>query len=184
MDMTPTKVHGYAVVGDDDVITAADGTMPPALRNPADWRYFQAALDAAAVTVLGRAGHQSDPNLHGRNRLVVTSAATGIERRDDAWLWNPAAATLAAALSAAAPDGGRVAVVGGQGVFDLFLGLGYDAFHLTRLRGVAVPGGRRVFSACKSGTPAESVLRAAGLTLVAERPLDDAARLTLWMPGA
>ena len=43
------------------------------------------------------------------------------------------------------PRGGDVAVPGGQGVFDLFLKIGFDAFHLTRAHGVRLPGGERFF---------------------------------------
>ena len=35
------------------------------------------------------------------------------------------------------PSGGRVAVGGGQVVFDLFLMIGFDGFHLSRAHGVA-----------------------------------------------
>lgn len=177
-------IRGYAVISDDDVVTTADGAFPEALRNSDDFRYFQAGLDAAAVTVLGRRGHLADANVRGRNRLVVTRNSGGIERRADAWYWNPAAAPLEAALGAAVPGGGRVAVVGGQGVFDLFLALGYRRFHLTRIPGVTVPGGIRIFSACRNGHPAEAVLGAAGYACVARRALDAAARLTLWERAA
>ena len=50
--------------------------------------------------------------------------------------------------AAAAQGGGRVSVPGGQGVFDLFLALGYDAFHLSRAESVMLPDGVPVFSAC------------------------------------
>ena len=40
------------------------------------------------------------------------------------------------------PRGGDVAVPGGQVVFDLFLKIGFDAFHLSRAHGVRLPGGR------------------------------------------
>jgi hypothetical protein len=78
-------------------------------------------------------------------------------REDDAKTpWSEASARLL-------PTGGRVAVPGGQGVFDLFLAIGYDAFHLTRAHGVRLGAGRRLFSACDAGYSAEAVLRGAGL---------------------
>jgi hypothetical protein len=48
------------------------------------------------------------------------------------------------------PRGGDVAVPGGQVVFDLFLKIGFDAFHLTRAHGVRLPGERFCASAKKS----------------------------------
>jgi hypothetical protein len=56
------------------------------------------------------------------------------------------------------PRGGDVAVPGGQAVFDLFLKIGFDAFHLTRARGATLPGGRALFSGCDAGLSAEAVL--------------------------
>ena len=61
------------------------------------------------------------------------------------------------------PRGGDVAVPGGQVVFDLFLKIGFDAFHLTRAHGVRLPGGRALFSGCDAGLSAEAVLASAGL---------------------
>jgi hypothetical protein len=43
---------------------------------------------------------------------------------------------------ARAPCAGRhLAVIGGTGVFGLFLEIGYDSFHLSRARNVRLPGG-------------------------------------------
>ena len=82
--------EGHAIVSADDRIAGPDGLTPASLRNEADWARFQAALDAAAVTVLGRLGHEANANRKGRNRLVLSSSARGVTRRDDAWWWNPA----------------------------------------------------------------------------------------------
>lgn len=175
-------IHGHAIVSADDRIAGPDGLTPPALRIDADWQRFQAALDRAAVTVLGRLGHEANPNLRRRNRLILSSAASGIEKRDDGWWWNPAGAGLAAALAAAAPAGGIVAVVGGRRVFDLFLAAGYDVFDLVRVRGVRVPGGVPLFSAIGPERGADAVLAAAGLVAGPEAWLDPAAGagLTVW----
>jgi dihydrofolate reductase len=175
-------IHGHAIVSADDFIAAEDGITPPALRNEADWVRFQAALDAAAVTVLGRLGHESNPNVKRRNRLVVSSSARGIERRADAWWWNPVSASLADALAAAAPGGGDVAVTGGKRVFDLFLDAGYDRFDLARAEHVRLGRGVPVFSACASGVRATDVLLQHGLRVRAGEDLDRDAgvTLTLW----
>jgi hypothetical protein len=178
-------IHGHAIVSADDRIADATGQTPASLRHEADWLRFQAALDAAAVTVLGRLGHEAHPNRSGRNRLVLSSAASGVERRADAWWWNPAEAPLAEALAAAAPQGGIIAVPGGMRVFDLFLAVGYDAFHLARVANVLVPGGTPLFSAIRDGRTADSLLAASGLRPDAPELLDPAAHLslTVWRNG-
>jgi len=177
-------IHGHAIVSADDFIAGADGITPPSLRNDADWARFQAALDAAAVTVLGRLGHEANPNAKARNRLVVSSSGRGIERRADAWWWNPAGATLAEALAKAAPGGGVVAVTGGMRVFDLFLAIGYDEFHLARARKAHIGNGVPVFGACASGVRADNVLRRHGLVQRAEEVLDPVAGVTLAVWGS
>ena len=176
-------IHGHAIVSDDDCIADARGNTPVALRNDADWRRFQLALDGAAVTVLGRLGHHANPNRKQRNRLVVSFKATGIEQRDNAWWWNPAEAPLAEALAAAAPNGGIAAVAGGRPVFDMFLALGFDEFHLARKHGLRLGDGVPVFTAAPT-TPggAAAVLAAHSLRADPEEWLDrDAAvSLTVW----
>ena len=71
------EFEGHAIVSVDGMIADAEGLMPAALRNDADWRLFQAALDGAALVVLGRLGHARHPN-PGRRRLVVTRAVEAL----------------------------------------------------------------------------------------------------------
>jgi hypothetical protein len=172
-------IEGHAIVSADDRIADASGVTPPELRNQADWARFQAALDRAAVTVLGRLGHEANPNLKNRNRLVLSSTAGGIERRNGAWWWNPARASFAEALADAAPAGGIVAVPGGRRVFDLFLDIGFDAFHLARASRVVLPDGVPVFSAVRSGDRAGTILAAHGLRPGPVETLDEAASVTV-----
>ena len=181
----PWRIHGHAIVSADDKIAGPDGLTPASLRNEADWQRFQRALDDAAVTVLGRLGHEANPNAKGRNRLVLSSSAEGVERRADAWWWNPCRAPLEAALRQAAPGGGIVAVPGGRQVFDLFLDIGFDAFHLARAEFVHVPGGIPVFSGVADGVSAETVLASHGLVGGAAEVLDSEAKVTLtrWRRG-
>lgn len=175
-------IHGHAIVSADDKIADRTGLTPPALRNEADWTRFQSALDRAAVTVLGRLAHEANPNRKGRNRLVLSSASRGVERREDAWWWNPAEVPLADALAAAAPAAGVVAVPGGRRVFDLFLSIGFDAFHLARAADATVPGGIPVFSEVARGRSAADILTAHGLVAGPPEILDAIARvdLTVW----
>ena len=157
------RIEGHAIVSGDDRIADASGKTPAELHNDADWTRFQAALADAALTVVGRLGHAAHANTKGRNRLVLSSGARGVERRSDAWWWNPGEASLADALAAAAPGGGVVAVPGGQRVLDYFLRAGFDAFHLSRRRSLRIADGIPLFSAIARGATAELVLAGAGL---------------------
>jgi hypothetical protein len=114
----------------------------------------------------------------------VSSRANGLERRPDAWWWNPADLPWQEVAGAVLPQGGRVAVPGGRRVFDLFLAIGYDAFHLSRAVGLSLPGGTALFSACDAGRAAEAVLSEAGLRPGPKRTLDEAGPviLSVWRP--
>ncbi len=87
-------------------------------------------------------------------------------------------------VRAVLPQGGQVAVPGGRRVFDLFLAIGYDAFHLSRVTGLRIPGGIAVFSACDDGQDAEAVLSGAGLRPGPSRILDQDGPviLSVWRP--
>ena len=88
--MTAIEIHGYAIVSCDDRIADASGATPEALRREADWAYFQAELDRAALTVLGRLGHAVNPN--PKARLGWWSPhRCGLVRRLDGWWWIPPA---------------------------------------------------------------------------------------------
>ena len=168
----PVKIAGYAIVSDDNRIAGPDGLVPPSLRNEKDWEYYQGALARSDLIVFGRRSHEAEPNERGDLRLVVSREAAGLEQRPDAWWWDPARVKWTEVVSRLLPRGGDVAAPGGQIVFDLFLELGYDAFHLTRAHGVKLPGGRAVFSACDNGLSAETVLARAGLRLSEKIALD------------
>ena len=176
-------IHGHAIVSADDRIADRNGVTPASLRNATDWERFQASLDLAAVTVLGRLGHEANPNVKGRSRLVLSSSAKGIERRADAFWWNPAEALLDDALALAAPGGGIVAVPGGRRVFDhVLLGIGFHEFHLSRATRVAIPDGIPIFSEVLAGRTAADILAAHGLVAEPPEMLDPAAAVefTRW----
>jgi hypothetical protein len=156
-------ILGLAIVSQDDCIADAQGNMPEALRNDADWALFQAELDKASLTVLGRLGHESHGNTKQRRRMIVSSSSSGLEERADGWWWNPMRLDWPTAVARAVPEGGLIAVPGGQAVFDLFLRIGFDQFHLTRAHGVEVPSGRPLFSAVSKALTAEEILAAHGL---------------------
>jgi hypothetical protein len=175
------ELHGYAIVSADDRIADAAGIFPDALKSDADWRTFQAELDRAALSLLGRASHDAAPNPRRRRRLVVSGSVAGLVERPDAWWLNPADVPLVEALARLLPDGGRVAVPGGQGVFDLVrAGVGFTGFHLTRNIAVTLPGGRAVFAGCEQGRSAEEILAADGMTPEAPVDLEPGVALTVW----
>jgi hypothetical protein len=173
------EIHGYAIVSRDDRIADATGRMPDSLRNDADWHYFQAELDRADWVALGRASHEAAPNARGRRRLIVSNRARGLERRDDGWWWRPDAVGFEEAAKRLGLVGGRVAVPGGQGVFELFLEIGYSSFHLARAEAAELPGGRGLFATTETGEPADARLRLAGLRPDGPRWLDQAASVSL-----
>lgn len=174
----PYEIHGHAIVSADERIANSAARMPNALRFPADQKQFNTAMDRARVVVLGRVGHLNHPDQR-RTRLVVSSAPRGLERRPDAWWWNPAGASAIEALTAAAPGGGLVVVAGGMRVFDQFLDLGYDEFHLARAPHVRLPGGVACFSACDRGKSADEVLRERGMVAGSVEMLDAANEVTV-----
>ena len=175
-------ITGYAIVSDDDKITAADGLTPVSLRNEKDWELYQLAQEQATFVVFARRSHELEPNVHNTPRLVVSREAPGLEQRADGWWWDPRRMTWENVAAKLLPNGGAVAVGGGQVVFDLFLMIGFDGFHLSRASGVKLPGGRAVFSACDTGVPAATVLDQHGLAPAKQIPLDPAhgVEMTIW----
>ena len=149
-------IEGHALVSVEGAIADTAGDMPNSLRNDADWAWFQSRLDLSQLTVLGRLGHEANPNARQRYRLVLSRKGEGLERVDPlTHRLNPANLPVAEALAILLPEGGHIAVVGGTGIFDAFLEFGYDAFHLAVAGNARVPGGRPVFTGVNSATDAE-----------------------------
>ena len=171
------SIVGHAIVSADGMIADRTHRTPPALRNDADWRRFQAALDHAALVVLGRIGHEAHPN-PGRKRVVVTSRVAWLERDPadaDAMLWNPKGISFSRVLAGLGVADGTIAVTGGTRVFDLFLPL-FDAFELAEVAGVTIPDGVPCFS---DGPPAK-ILAGAGMRAGETEELDRGVTLTVW----
>ena len=178
---THILVEGHAIVSVDGMIADADGSMPPQLRNDADWRIFQAALDKAALVVLGRLGHMRHPN-PGRRRLVLTRSVADLQADPvDArsTYWNPAGLDITEALSRLGITEGTIAVTGGTGTFDLFLPW-YDSFLLSEVRGLELPGGTPCFT---KGHP-RLVLPGAGLEARDMATIDTGVVQTNWVRTA
>jgi dihydrofolate reductase len=169
------EITGHAVVSPDGCIADRNRQMPAVLRNDKDWVRFQAALDGAALVVLGRLGHEAHPN-PGRRRLVATSRVERLERIDDlVTLWNPAGMDFRDVATALGIAEGVVAVTGGQQVFDYFLRR-FTQFDLVTVDGALIPDGVPCFS---TGWPDE-VLAQAGLRVTEREALDPGVRLEVW----
>lgn len=182
------RIEGYAVVGDDDRIADADGFMPDELRNDAEWQFFQAGLDEADVTVLGRKSHDLTANPKRRRRLIMTRSVKDVEARVDGVHWNPEGASLDTALASFDIPVKSLAVAGGQAVFDYFLKPPhrFTCFYLSHVYGVSLPDGIGVFSgiAPMRGVRAEHILRQHGFQQGVPRILDPELDVVAWRPAS
>ncbi len=157
------RIEGHAIVSANGCIADAAGQMPESLRNEADWIYFQDHLDAAAVVVAGRKGHEAHPNKPGRCRLVFTTTAgtEGFRRVGDVSFLDPARFNFHEAIQRLAPEGGIIAVTGGTSVFDWFADRQlFTAFHLGQVEDAILSDGRPLFS---GAIPARQRLLSLGL---------------------
>jgi dihydrofolate reductase len=178
----PASIEGYAIVSADGMLADAQRHIPPALVVEADQKFFHEALGTAAVVVHGRHSHEGGPEADNRLRLIVTRRVPTLApspTRPKALLWNPEGVGLPDALATLGAPAGLLAVIGGPEVYGLFLGIGYDAFHLTRVPHVRLPGGRPVFPEIGPDRTPEDVLASHGLTPGPQRLLDAAAGATL-----
>jgi dihydrofolate reductase len=178
-------IEGYAIVSEDGMIADAAGHMPAMLTVEADQKFFHDSLDQAALVVHGRHSCEGGPHASRRKRLIVTRTVAALAphaaHRYALW-WNPAGASLTEALQRLEINSGTLAVIGGTDVYELFWQPGYDAFHLTRVAGARLPGGRPVFRALASavGTTPEQVLTSHRLVPDPEVTLAPGVNLVTW----
>ncbi len=178
------KIEAYVVVCDDDKLCDANGEMPDVLKNDAEWEFFQAGLDQADVSVIGRKSHEATPNHKNRNRLVLSRSVSGVVADGKIVTWNPDDASLDLAIAGFDCEVSHLAVTGGQAVFDFFLAgpHRYTRFHLSRVRGVRIAGGRAVFSRIDSNSTlsAEDVLKDNGYKPLEKQILDEGVDVVSW----
>ena len=182
VETTPIRIEGFAIVSADGMLADANRVIPEGLKVPADQEFFQSSLSRAALVVHGRHSHEGGPHADERHRLVLTSRVSSLAPNPaypKSFLWNPKGASLDEAWKVLGAASGLCAVIGGPNVYDLFLDIGYDAFHLTRAPAVHLPGGRPVFSAVARGRAPEEVLASHGLVSEPARVLDQSAGVTL-----
>jgi hypothetical protein len=180
-------IEGYAIISADGMLGDHNRRMPRSLHIPADQRLFTDALDRAALIVHGRHSHEEQGAASDRRRRVIltrsVAAIAAHPSLPNALLWNPAGAEFAEACRASGVSEGLIVVSGAAEVFAHFFGLGYDAFHLSRVATVRLPGGRPIFPTVPEQSP-EQVLSAHGLIPGGTRTLDVDAQATLvvWRP--
>jgi hypothetical protein len=170
------NIHGYAIVCRNDCIADAAGTFPDALKNEADWQYFQTELDGCALTIVGSASHRATPNVKKRRRLILSRTVSGLTEQADGWWWNPAHIQWLAVADHLGVTDAKIGVPGGQAAFDLFLRIGFNSFHLSRSNRTQIPDGRKIFSLPGS---ADRSLRNRGLMPGALQMIDASADVTL-----
>ena len=175
------RIEGYVIVSADGMIADANAVIPDSIKNAADQRFFQNALDQAAVVVHGRHSDEGGPRAARRKRLVLTRQIAALApdpTRPNSLLWNPTGTTLEQALEVIGVRDGIIAVIGGPNVFSLFLPL-YDRFNLSRAANAKVPGGLPVFPEVGPNATPEDVLARHGLKPGPRRDLDAAAGVSL-----
>jgi hypothetical protein len=186
---TPYRIEGYAIISSDGMIADAAAAFPQALVFDTDKQFYAHELDRVDAVIQGRNSHEGQANSPLRRRLVLTRKVAAVAPDPDfpkSMLWNPAGASLAEACAALGLNAGTLGVVGGTNVFDLFLKIGYDAFHLSRASKVVLPYGVPVFSQIGPDRSPEQVLKEFGLAPGPTEVLDEANALTLvhWAPKA
>ena len=177
----PALIEGYAIVSADSMVADASGTMD-GLKFDADQQFFWASLDTAAAVAHGRYSAEGGPRGERRRRLILTRRIAGLARdpqNPKALSWNPSGASFEDAWRALGAPDGALAVIGGTGVFGLFLEIGYDSFHLSRAKNLRLPGRRPLFPKLQRKVTPEEMLAMHGLKPGTEQVLDASAGVTL-----
>ncbi len=180
------QIEGYAIVSDDGMLANSLGVMPDSLSFKADKDFFTESLEGVDLVVHGRHSHEHQVKSALRPRIVLTRKVPvlGLDPiNDKILLWNPSGATFDEALAAAGEPANRIAIIGGTGVFGLFLDR-YDVFFLSRAPGVRLPNGRPIFPGVPGETP-EQVMARHGLQAAEHRVLDEThdISVTAWRRG-
>ncbi len=177
------RIEGYVIVSADGMLADATGEMPQSLKFPADQKFFETALDAAALIVHGRNSFEDQPRSALRTRLILThkvAALAADPENPKATLWNPAGASFDDACRRAGVASGVAAIIGGPDVFGMFMDR-YDAFWLSQAHGLKIPDGQGGFPGVPQKTP-QDILIQHGLTVAEVRKLDPAhdVDVTVW----
>jgi hypothetical protein len=181
------RIEGYVIVSADGMLADARRVMPDDLKFEGDKQFFTAALDRADLIVHGRHSGEGQPNSPKRKRIILTHRVAALAPDPEnprATLWNPSGASFEQAADFAGVPAGTVAIIGGPGVFGMFMGR-YDTFWLSLAPKVKLPGGEACFPGVPEHTPQE-VLAAHGLKAGEPQILDpaDEVSVTPWRRAA
>ena len=171
--MPALRIEGYVIVSADGMLADARNVMPDQLKFEGDKAFFTAALDRADVILHGRNSYEDQPNSPRRRRIILTQKVQAIApdpSNPKSTLWNPAGASFEAACKQAGVDTGTVAVIGGPGVFGMFMER-YDVFWLSVAPRVRLPGGEPCFPGVPARSP-QDILTANGLRAGEPQMLD------------
>lgn len=171
--MSALRIQGYVIVSAEGMLADANGVMPDALKFPGDQRFFNAALDESDLIVHGRNSFEDQPNSPQRKRIILHRATAGLTAdptNPKATLWNPDGASFEQACEHVGVRTGKVAIIGGPGVFAMFYDR-YDTFWLSQAPHVHVPDGEAVFPGVPARTP-QQILGSHGLRAGEVRILD------------
>ena len=162
--MTALRIEGYVIVSADGMLADARNIMPEELKFEGDKAFFTAALDRADLILHGRNSYEDQPNSPHRKRIILTRTIDAIApdpANPKSTLWNPAGDSFEAACHRAGVDTGTVAIIGGPGVFGMFMDR-YDEFWLSVAPHVRLPGGEPCFPGVPARSP-QDILAAHGL---------------------
>jgi hypothetical protein len=174
------RIEGYVIVSADGRLANARNVMPDELKFEGDKRFFSDALDRAALIVHGRHSFEDQPNSPHRERVILTREVDAVApdpSNPRATLWNPRGASFEAACEAAGVDSGTAAIIGGPGVFDMFMDR-YDTFFLSQAPHVRLPDGEPCFPGVPARSPQE-ILAAHGLHAGEPQILDPASNVSV-----
>jgi len=178
--MPALRIDGYVIVSADGMLADSVHVMPAELKFEGDKQFFNAALDAADLIVHGRHSYEDQPNSPRRKRVILTRGIGSLApdpSNPNAILWNPAGASFEAACDFAGVRSGTVAIIGGPGVFGMFMDH-YDTFWLSQAPLVRLPGGEPCFPGVPGQSP-QQVLAAHGLQPGEARILDRAEQVSV-----
>jgi hypothetical protein len=185
--VTALRIEGYVIVSADGMLADARNIMPEELKFEGDKAFFTAALDRADLILHGRNSYEDQPNSPHRKRIILTRTIDAIApdpANPKSTLWNPAGASFEAACHQAGVESGTVAVIGGPGVFGMFMDR-YDEFWLSVAPHVRLPGGEPCFPGVPARSP-QDILAAHGLRAGEPQMLDAAHGVTVtpWQRSA
>ena len=185
--MPAFRIEGYVIVSADGMLANAAKVMPDALKFEGDKQFFTDALDRADLIVHGRHSGEGQPNSPKRKRVILTRGVAALApdpENPKATLWNPSGASFEQAADFAGVSTGTVAIIGGPGVFGMFMDR-YDTFWLSLAPRVKLPGGEACFPGVPEHTPQE-ILAAHGLKAGEPQILDpaDEVSVTPWRRAA